>query len=129
MSGLLLDTHVLLWWLSGDPRIKALAGHVEEHDRRLHASVVSLWELQIKAQLGKIELAGSLQELMDDMDACGIAGPLPFLSSHVLELERLPSIHKDPFDRALVCQARAEGLTLASHDEFVLRYPVEIWRI
>jgi len=129
VRGILLDTHALLWWLSGDSRIDSLAMLLETRPQPLVASVVSLWELQIKSQLGKIELAFPLRELVDELARTGVIGPIAFQAEHVLELDRLPTIHKDPFDRALVAQALAEGFVLASHDEQVLRYPVGNWRL
>ncbi len=129
MNGILLDTHALLWWICGDPRIQALGQHIEASPKPVFVSVISLWELQIKSQLGKLELSSPLSDLLADLAQCGLAGPIPFRQEHVLELERIPLIHKDPFDRALVSQARAEGLVLASHDESILRYPLETWKI
>lgn len=102
LSDFLLDTHILLWWLSDEGELGPLVSRLQEAGSTLAVSVVSLWEIQIKCQLGKLELGVPLGELVDQFPKAEIVGPLPFRHEHVLDLDRLPSIHKDPFDRALV---------------------------
>ena len=115
---------MFLWWLSGEGNLEPLISALEEEGSSLAVSVVSIWEIQIKSQLGKLDLDISLAEMIERLPQEGIAGPLSLRHNHVLDLDRLPTIHRDPFDRALVAQARIDGLTLVTHDEFVLRYPV-----
>jgi PIN domain nuclease of toxin-antitoxin system len=130
LNQFLLDTHVLLWWLSGEGNLEPLIAGLKEDGSSLAVSVVSLWEMQIKSQLGKLEFGGAtLANIVDQFPKRGMVGPVPFRHEHVLELDRLPSFHKDPFDRALVAQARVEGRIIVSHDDSVLRYPVRSLKV
>lgn len=94
---LLLDTHTFIWWDSETARLlpHALA-LCQDRQNVLLLSVVSVWEMQIKLQLGKLRLALPLKEIIEI---------LPVTLAHVLALENLPAYHKDPFDRLLVAQA------------------------
>ncbi len=87
-------------------------------------SVTSLWEMQIKSQLGKLSLRVPLIELVSQQQATNGVIVLPILPAHVFALERLPTPHKDPFDRLLVAQANSEGATLVSADAIFAAYPV-----
>jgi PIN domain nuclease of toxin-antitoxin system len=115
---LLLDTHVVLWWLTDDD---ALSGEVKESiDTEAEAliSAASVWEIAIKQALGK--LTGP-PDLLDVVANCGLI-ELPIRSRHAIEAGALPPLHRDPFDRMLVAQARCDGLTLLSRDPQVHRY-------
>ena len=122
---LLLDTHVLLWWLSGDRRLGAKAkAAIRRRDTSVFVSAASLWEIAIKVALGRLDLEGPPQSwLPPELDKHSFRD-LPVTGMHALGVASLPEIHRDPFDRVLVAQARAEGLTLVSGDERVLEYPV-----
>ena len=118
---LLLDTHVLLWWLNNDrrlgPHVRSLItdGH---HD--VLVSSVSVAEIAIKRSLGKITAPA---ELLNTLAEEGFQ-ELPLLATHAAALEHLPLHHRDPFDRMLVAQAVTESLTLASHDAAFQLYGV-----
>lgn len=118
---LLLDTHVLLWWLADDrqlgPRARAT---IAEPEQEVLVSVVSLWEARIKQSLGKLELPETFRSAIADQGFHELA----VLSEHTDELQRLPSHHRDPFDRLLIAQARGGGLTLVTGDENIARYDV-----
>ena len=104
---LLLDTHVLLWWLADDRRLKALERRaIADRDALVYVSAVTVWEIAIKRNLGRLDLDVELleQEL----------------------LSALPHHHEDPFDRMLVAQAQTEGLTLVSHDKAFKDYDVAL---
>jgi len=126
---LLLDTHLLLW-AAGEP--KRLPKHIrtllEDKDNELLFSAASLWEVGIKSGLGRKDFrvdAGLLRRgLLDN----GYS-ELPIFSSHVIAINRLPPIHKDPFDRVLVAQATVEGITLLTNDPVVARYPGPIRKL
>lgn len=124
---LLLDTHALFWWdqypdqLS--PRVYAL---LSDPDNILLISVVSLWEMQIKQQLGKMEVGVQLVDLVRLQQETNNAVVVPVLLSHVLELDNLPFHHRDPFDRILIAQARVEEATLLSRDNVFAQYDVEL---
>ncbi len=124
---LLLDTHTLFWWdqypdrLS--PRVRTL---ISTPDNALLMSVASLWEMQLKQQLGKLELGIPLSELVQLQQARNNAIVVPVLSAHVFELDLLPLHHRDPFDRILIAQARVEDAVLVSRDTIFSLYDVNL---
>jgi PIN domain nuclease of toxin-antitoxin system len=120
-----LDSATLLWVSSDDRRLTPVARAaymVPENDR--FVSVVSLWEIQVKHRLGKLPLPAPLWEMLEPMKKSGALRILPLAESAVMQLPRLPLIHRDPFDRMLICQALDQGLTLVTPDATVRRYPV-----
>ena len=124
---LLLDTHIFLWW-AGEPgrlsaRVRALC---EDTSNELVLSVVSVWEMQIKLQLGKLRLGLPLQDLIATQQRTNGLVILPIELAHVLALQGLPGHHNDPFDRLLIAQANVEGVTLLSADSVFSRYPVTV---
>lgn len=124
---LLLDTHAFIWWDSEpdklSPKVLALC---QDRRNELLVSVVSLWEMQIKLQLGKLRLALPLREIVENQQQTNNVEILPVTLEHILALEGLPAHHKDPFDRLLVAQAIVEGAALASGDLNVAKYPVQV---
>jgi PIN domain nuclease of toxin-antitoxin system len=109
----LLDTHIFLWFIAGDVRLKpALLAHITSPANRRLLSIVSLWEIVIKASLGKLPLKGSISELIR-IDIIGNdIELLPISLEHLDTLEVLPHHHGDPFDRMIVAQALTENLPL-----------------
>ena len=96
---LLLDTHVFIWWDSEPARLSPCAlALCQDPQNTLPLSVVSLWEMQIKLQLGKLKLALSLKEIVDGQRRTNNVEILPVTLEHVLGLENLPPYHEDPFD-------------------------------
>lgn len=123
---LLLDTHVALWMVEGN-RALTPAGRTRIEDaREIVLSVVTPWELTIKATLGKIQLRYPPERLFQELEREFGVHLLPIRLEHVLEVGRLPLHHGDPFDRLLLAQARHEGLTLLSHDSAFGRYDVPL---
>ncbi len=117
---LLLDTHVLLWWLSNDRKLaKAAREIIANPDNDVLVSAVSVWEVAIKATLGRIEI--ELDDLEDEIVRNGFR-PLPIAFRHAVTVGRLPAVHRDPFDRMLVAQASVEELRVVSHDRVFERY-------
>jgi PIN domain nuclease of toxin-antitoxin system len=113
----LLDTHALIWWLAGDPRLSIrLREHLVREDEDVFVSAASAWEIATKARLGKLATPKAL--LADFAGAIETLGflPLPIHLRHGQEAGQLPGEHRDPFDRMLAAQARVEGLTLVSAD-------------
>ncbi len=115
MNHLLLDSHILLWLVEPD------AGHLTAKTRQMisgaanvYFSIVSLWEIAIKAATGQLDI--DLNLLFEALDAAGLR-ELPVKREHIQALYRLPFHHRDPFDRMLVAQARAEPLHLLTSDE------------
>ena len=89
-------------------------------------SVASAWEMQIKIQLGKLKLGLPLAELIENQQRVNSLEILHIGLEHVLALDQLPSVHKDPFDRLLVAQAQMEGARLVTNDPVMANYPVEV---
>lgn len=118
---LLLDTHVAIWWLSGNQRLSSSTRSAIESADEVYLSVVSLWEILIKQDRGRLDLpVGFADALREDFT------DLPLHAEHVTGARGLPLIHRDPFDRMLVAQARAEGLTVVTADHLVADYGVPI---
>ncbi len=117
---LLLDTHVLLWWLSDDRKLaKNARDIIANPDNDVLVSSASAWEISIKAALRRLEI--ELDNLESAMVSNGFR-PLPIGLRHGLTAGRLPNVHRDPFDRMLVAQASVEELRLVSHDRVFERY-------
>ena len=117
---LLLDTHILLWWLSDDHRLSKYAREIiASPDNDVLVSAASVWEISIKAALGRIEI--ELGDLENAIVKNGFR-PLPIDLRHAVTAGRLPAVHRDPFDRMLVAQASVEELRVVSHDRVFERY-------
>ncbi len=121
---LLLDSHAFLWWLTEDPQLSAGARQaVADPAATVFVSAATLWELSIKAALGRLDLGGA------DL-AAEIAGndfvELPVNARHSLAAAYLPRHHGDPFDRMLIAQAQIEGLTVVSRDAALRAYEIQI---
>lgn len=120
---LLLDTHLLLW-AAGEPnRLSAKARVLLDNpSHELLFSAASLWEVVIKRGLGRADFQVDARLLRRGLLDNGYS-ELPVVSDHVVAIESLPPIHKDPFDRVLVAQATVEGITLLTMDSVVAQYP------
>ena len=121
---LLLDTHVLLWWLRDDPMLRPNARAViADSDGEVLFSIVSCWEASVKHRVAKMEICGSdlFQQAVSEQFL-----PLWLESKHLEELDRLPRVagHGDPFDHLLLAQAKREHATLMTHDRDMTRYGV-----
>jgi PIN domain nuclease of toxin-antitoxin system len=120
---LLLDTHLLLWAAGEPKRLSRLArGLIDNPDNEIFFSPVSLWEVVIKRGLRRPDFKVDARVLRRGLLDNGY-GELPIVSDHVVAIGSLPSIHKDPFDRALVAQATVEGITLLTADSQLSQYP------
>lgn len=123
----LLDTHTFFWWATEPGKLSdAARDAVEDAGNELILSVVSPWEIQIKAQLGKFTLTRPLRDIIHDQVTVNGLRSLPVTFAHVLALDSLPVIHKDPFDRLLMAQSIAEGATLVSADHVFVGYPIAL---
>lgn len=118
---LLLDTQFAFWWQTGDPRITAPLRVLMEEAQAVFVSQVSLWELSIKAGLGRVRV--DLPVFAAQVETMGFAW-LEIRNAHILRLGELPAFddHRDPFDRLLVAQSLAEPLTLLTVDSKLGRY-------
>lgn len=119
----LLDTHVFIWWLSSDKKLKKSWQKLMSDARNLvFVSVVSAWEMSVKLKLGKLRLKKSLEECFKGRDF----EILDISLDHVFSFNRLPLKHKDPFDRMLVAQAKTEGCILVTDDQKIKRYKIRV---
>lgn len=120
---LLLDTHVLLWWLADMPQIGPIARtHIEQSENDIFVSAVSAWEIEIKRMLGKLKAP---DDLAAAIEACYFEG-LPIAIPHAITAGRLPRHHDDPFDRMLLGQAIVEHLTIVTKDSAFQDYEVAL---
>ena len=117
MKRLLLDTHALLWWWTGDGRLSAAAkAAIADEANEILVSAASAWEVATKHRLGKLaEVPGAAPRFAELVAADGFT-PLPVDQRHALRAGAWPQEHRDPFDRMLAAQAELEGLTLVTCD-------------
>jgi PIN domain nuclease of toxin-antitoxin system len=119
---LLLDTHVVLWWLADDPTLADDIKDRLDHEPDVYVSSATVWEVAIKQAIGKLPEPARLPERIQESGF----RPLPISFDHAIVASRLPMIHRDPFDRMLVAQAQCEDLTLVTRDENCRSYAVSI---
>lgn len=125
MTRLLLDTHVVLWWLEDHPALRGSPRQaIVDPANEVLVSVVSLWEIAIKASLGKLVVP---DDLPDEIAAEEFAW-LGVTPEHAWEVRALPLHHRDPFDRLLVAQTRLERASLVTADDRLAAYDVDrLW--
>ena len=118
---LLLDTHVLLWWLAGQRIAPEAQARIADPATLVAVSAATAWEIAIKLALGKLRMKGSIAGHIED------AGfePLAIKFEHAERAGRLPDHHRDPFDRMLIAQAQTEGLAIVTRDSVFDSYQVE----
>lgn len=124
---LLLDTHIFLW-LNAEPEKIPQAAYDAccDPQNQLYLSHVSPWEIQIKQQLGKLQLRAPLPELLETQVRENGLNMLPIELAHIYDLSQLPCHHNDPFDRLLIAQARTESMVLVTVDRKISLYDLEI---
>lgn len=123
----LLDTHVFIWMDSEPDKLSSKAVDiVPDREHTLYLSLASVWEIQIKYQTGKLKRTRPLMTILNEQRRINQIVLLPVTLPHILALENLPNLHRDPFDRILVAQTQVEGFTLLSHDQLVRQYPVNV---
>ncbi len=118
---MLLDTHVLLWFMSSARELGSGARASIGSAPTVYASAASLWEIAIKNTLGRDDFRVAPRVLRRGLLDNGYA-ELPITSEHAVNIDSLPRMHKDPFDRMLLSQALTEGITLLTSDAQVARY-------
>ena len=124
---LLLDTHAFIWLDDERQKLSSAAAQAcSDSANALWLSAVSLWEIQIKMQLGKLTLRGSLADILREQARVNGLQILSLHPAHVLGLSGLPFHHHDPFDRMLIAQARHEGWEIISKDSEFKAYPVRV---
>ncbi|PHM09347.1 type II toxin-antitoxin system VapC family toxin [Nostoc sp. 'Peltigera malacea cyanobiont' DB3992] len=126
---LLLDTHVIIWSAGNPEKLsQGVRNLLIDTNNLWVVSMASIWELQIKSQLGKLNLSSSLPNFIETQQRVNNLQILPIELTHIYALEALPSHHRDPFDRILIAQAIVEKIPLLSVDAIFDVYPVQrIW--
>ena len=122
MTRLLLDTHLVLWWLNGDPRLpQPVVERVRAPEAEVFVSQASLWEMAIKVSIGRLQV--DLPELERQVPLQGFRW-LPISNAHLLAVADLETegVHRDPFDRLLLCQSRVEPMLLLTVDSQLRSY-------
>lgn len=123
---ILLDTHIFLWYVNGDPRMPAHTLQILRDPRHsLYLSVASIWEATIKFQLGKLALPQPPTQLFPLQRSLHSILSLSLDEASVAHLSQLPSLHRDPFDRILICQALEYGMPIATVDPLIRAYQVQ----
>lgn len=124
---LLLDTHIFLWFISGDRQLAdTLRDAIGDPDNEVYLSVVSVWEAIVKYQLGKLPLSESPEIYLPKQRVQHLISSLSLDEGSVSQLVQLPLLHRDPFDRMLMCQALHYGLTIATVDPAIRAYSVSV---
>jgi len=125
---LLLDTCTFLWWAAGDPGVpESVRERLRDPDEPVFLSAVSAWEVCVKHALGKLSLPLAPSDYVPDRRKRFGISALPLEEADALCISKLPPLHRDPFDRMLVSQAIARGLTLVTPDPLVRAYPCLTW--
>lgn len=123
---ILIDTHTLLWFVSGDERLPPpVRTRIESGDFDHYISLATYWEIAIKQSLGKLELEDPLQRFMERRRVEGF-NVMPIKQEHIAKVATLPFHHRDPFDRLLISQAICEGMTICTQDKHFTAYPVKL---
>lgn len=117
---LLLDTHTLLWW-DAAKLPKPVVKRIQDAEA-VYVSAATAWEISIKAALGKLVARGSVSEVLLDYGF----DELPIRVAHAEAVRELPALHRDPFDRIIVAQARVEGMAIVSRDPLLHAYDVAV---
>jgi len=127
MRAILLDTNILIWALNDDRSLtRRMRAAISSPATTVHVSVVSAWEIAIKYQSGKLSFDVPVEEVLSRILDGKVWPVLPVLPAHIPELLALPMHHRDPFDRLLIAQARAEGMALATADAQIRKYRVAV---
>ncbi len=124
---ILLDTHIFLWFISGDTKLSVdVRDAIRDPGNEVYLSTVSIWESIVKYQLGKLPLPESPETYLPKQRELHQIDSLALDESSVVQLAKLPPLHRDPFDRMLICQALQNGLTIATVDLAVRAYSVSV---
>jgi PIN domain nuclease of toxin-antitoxin system len=126
---LLLDTHIFLWYISGDGRLRdSIRDAISDSQNQVYLSVISLWESLVKHALGQLPLPAGPEQYLPTQRERHLITSLPLDEGSVAHLPTLPSIHRDPFDRILICQALEHGKTIVTVDDAICAYTNNVLR-
>ncbi|MBI1831987.1 MAG: type II toxin-antitoxin system VapC family toxin [Planctomycetes bacterium] len=125
MKGI-LDTHAFLWWDADPSKLSTSAlAFIQDPTNFVYLSVVSIWEIIIKQQLGKLSATIPLADRVAQQRSNGLL-ILSATLDHIMDVQALPALHKDPFDRLLIAQTRVENAVVVSGDAIFSQYPVTV---
>ena len=123
----LLDTHAFLWFVSDDnnlsPKAKSI---IKDHNNEIYFSAASAWEISIKIRLGRLTMEENLEPFIVAQLAENNFQTLSITILHSIYTSKLPEIHKDPFDRMIIAQSKAENMSLISKDKNIKKYKVPV---
>jgi PIN domain nuclease of toxin-antitoxin system len=125
----ILDTHVILWWVTNNPQLsQAVRDIIADSENTLYLSVASSWEIIIKFKTGKLPLPELPTQFIQSCLSVNRFENMAIDLPHVLQINTLPDHHKDPFDRILIAQAQVENIPILTVDRLIVQYPVQtIW--
>ena len=127
MTQLLLDTHALLWWWSGDSALSATArASIADSETTVFVSAASAWEIATKARVGRLTAQEDVVPRFSELAVAADLQHLPVTHRHGLRAGSYPTKHRDPFDRMLAAQAELESLTLVTNDTVFEEFPVRV---
>jgi PIN domain nuclease of toxin-antitoxin system len=119
---LLLDTHIILWHAEASSSLSSAAAQaIEAVENNIFVSIASAWEITIKSSIGKLDIDGGVETFFEIADKNGFI-VVPILPTHLKSLERLPYIHRDPFDRLLIATSIEEDMVFVTADDNCRRY-------
>lgn len=126
---LLLDTHVLIWFINGDNKLFVKAKNlIKNINNKCYVSIASIWEIALKISLGKLDINGGFDEISSIMDTYEFE-LLPISYEHIQQLLKLEYHHRDPFDRIIISQGIVENVDIISIDSNFRLYPIKIiWK-
>ena len=124
----LLDTHVFIWLVTGetDRLSQSLMDVIEKTENILFLSAESIWEMMIKCSINRLSIPKPEKSFLKEQMSISSITELPVSIEHSFEIIHLPQIHKDPFDRILIAQAKVEGLKIISKDSKIPLYDVDV---
>ena len=124
---ILLDTHIFLWFISGDTQLSTdVRDAIRDPDNEVYLSAISVWEAIVNYQLGKLSLPEHPETYLPKQRDLHQIASLALDEMSVVQLAKLPLLHRDPFDRMLICQALQNGLTIATVDTAIRAYSVNV---
>ena len=124
---IILDTHIFLWFISGDNRLKIdIRDAISDSENEVYLSIISIWESIVKYKLGKLPLPESPEIYLPKQREYHQIINLNLDESSVIKLAKIPYLHRDPFDRMLICQALQNHLTIATADAAIRAYSVKL---
>ena len=125
---ILLDTHAVIWFFEDDERLSQSAKDaIFDLNNMVFISIASLWELAIKLSIGKLEFDGGIDGFLEAVDKNEFSF-LEISPKHIKTVTELPFVHRDPFDRIIVAQAKVEDMVIVTTDDNIIKYDINhIW--